>query len=159
MDIWTTTKWQEYYLGCEHRSGLRVDYEKSVDPEVKRACKEFVFWLRNNYSFPMRVRIYVKGKKHVRAQDGSMVYGTCFLPYNRGEEPYIRIATGYYEKQVEKLGVDNALASILWNISHELSHYFQWLNNMELTPVGEERQATNYANRVIDKYAETRDHP
>ena len=159
VDIWKMKKWEAYYLGCYHRSGLRVDYEKTVDPNVKRACKEFVSWLRSKYEFPMRIRMYVKDKKQIRAQDGSMVYGTCFLPYDRSEEPYIRIAAGYYQEQAEKRGIDNALASILWNIAHELSHYFQWLNNLELTPMGEERQATNYANRILDEYAETRDHP
>ena len=73
--------------------------------------------------------------------------------------PYIRIAVGYYQEQTQKRGVDNTLATILWNIAHELTHYFQWINNLELTPMGEERQATNHANRILDEYAETRDHP
>lgn len=159
MDIWKIKKWQEYYSKCYHRSGLRVDYDKTVDPNVKRACKEFISWLRSNYEFPMRIRIYVKDKNQIRAQDGSMVYGTCFLPYDRNEEPYIRIAAGDYQKQAQKHGVDNALAGILLTIAHELSHYFQWINNLELTPIGEERQATNCANRILDEYAETRNHP
>jgi len=56
-------------------------------------------------------------------------------------------------------GRDNALASILMSIAHELTHYFQWINNLPLTLMGEERQATIYARYIIDEYAETRGHP
>ena len=42
---------------------------------------------------------------------------------------------------------------------HELTHYFQWINALELTPIGMERQATKYARYVLDDYAETREHP
>ncbi len=159
MDILRMKKWKKFYDNIDHRTGLRVDFEKSVDPEVKRACKEFVLWLRSSISFPMRVRVYVKASKKIRAQDGERVFGTCLLPYEREQEPYIRIATGDYQELVKKHGKDNALARILFTIAHELAHYFQWLNDLKLTPKGEERQATNYANRIIDEYAETRDHP
>ena len=29
----------------------------------------------------------------------------------------------------------------------------------KLTPIGQERQATNYARYILDEYAETREHP
>lgn len=153
------TKWKHYYNAHSHRCGLRVDYEKNVDPEVKRACKEFVLWLRKEYVFPMRVRVYVKENKRIKAHDGEPVCGTTFLPYSRDDEPYIRIATGDYPELVEQMGTDNALAAILTTFAHELTHYFQWLNDVELTPIGEERQATRCATHVIDRYAQTRDHP
>ena len=57
------------------------------------------------------------------------------------------------------LGKDNALASILLSLAHELTHYYQWINNIQLTPTGRERQATKYANYIIDEYASTREHP
>lgn len=42
----------------------------------------------------------------------------------------------------------------LRTLAHELSHYYQWLNDLKLTPIGEERQATSYANAIIYEYEE-----
>lgn len=50
-------------------------------------------------------------------------------------------ATGDLNEIKQKLCQDDALASILCSISHELTHYFQWINNIKLTKIGEERQA------------------
>lgn len=159
MNIWTIDKWKKYYGEHPHRSGLRVRYEKSVDPEVKRAIKECIWWLRSEYVFPKRVRLYVKSARRIKAKNGEMVCGTFFRPADRNEEPYIRIATGDYIELLEKRGKDNALAAILYTLIHELTHYFQWLNDLDLTLIGEERQATNYSESIMSDYAETRDHP
>ena len=160
MNIWKTKKWINYYKNHPpKRSGLRVRYDKNIDAEVKRAIKCFVAWMRDKYIFPMRVVIYVKESERVQARDGDMVFGTFFGPFNRNDEPYIRIATGDYCELRGARGADNALASIISTVAHELSHYFQWLNGLELTPLGEERQACNYASAILDEYSETREHP
>ena len=159
MNIWKITKWQDYYDGHPHRSGLRVRYEKNVDFEVKRAIKECVEWLRSEYVFPKRVRMYVKASRRIKALNGENVCATFFRPGDRDVEPYIRIATGDYRELLQAWGKDNALASILHTIMHELTHYFQWLNDLDLTFIGEERQATNYSRQMMCNYAETRDHP
>lgn len=159
MDVWKIKKWQSIYKQSPKRSGLRIRYDKGVDPEVKRAIGEFAVWLRSEYVFPMRVPIYVKPTVKIKAMDGEMVYGTCFLPFDRQVEPYIRIATGDYCGKLNGSERDNILGGILETIVHELTHYFQWVNGMELSVIGEERQATNYASRIVDKYAETKEHP
>lgn len=159
MDIWKTKKWQKYYNGRIYRSGLRIRYEKNVEPEVKRAIRECAEWLRLEYVFPKRVNMYVKSTERIKAKNGENVCGTFFRPADRDVEPYIRIATGDFSKLFEKWGKDNALASILRTIMHELSHYFQWLNDLDLTYIGEERQATNYSRKLIQEYAQTREHP
>lgn len=104
MHIWTIEKWAKYYDGEDVRTGIRLKFDKMV-------------------------------------------------------EPYIRVATGDYEKMLIQNGKDDALAAILGSIAHELTHYFQWINNLELTPIGEERQATQYARFILDEYSETREHP
>lgn len=159
MDIWTTTKWKKYYNNRPHRCGLRVRFDKDVDPEVKRAIKDCISWLRSEYIFPKRVRVYIKADRRIKAQRGDLVCGTFWRPADRGVEPYIRIATGDYRELLVERGKDNALAAILWALFHELTHYFQWLNDLDLTYIGEERQATNYANNMLGMYAETREHP
>ena len=159
MDIWKLQKWEKYYKYHSHRSGLRIRYDSAVDSEVKRAIDEFVLWLRSRYNFPMRVQIYVKAHRRIKTQSGDFACGTFFGPYDRDLEPYIKIATGDYYELLEFRGKDNALAGMLWCIAHELTHYYQWLNDVRLTSIGEERQATNYANKVMDLYSSVKDHP
>ena len=159
MNIWKIDKWKKYYTEHPHRKSLRVRYEKNVDSEVKRAIKECVNWLRSEYVFPKRVHIYVKETGRIKAKNGEMVCGTFFRPADRNREPYIKIATGDYAQLLEKRGKDNALAAMLYTLFYELTHYFQWLNDLDLTLIGEERQATNYSQIIMFAYSETRDHP
>lgn len=159
MNLWTMKKWKSYYLSDAHRTGIRVRYEKNVDPEVKRAVSEFINWIKENYIFPKRLNVYLKEADRIRAMNGENVCGTFFRPADRNREPYIRACAGDYKKLLAERGKDNALACMLQTIAHEISHYYQWLNDLDLTLIGEERQATNYAKRIMYEYAETRDHP
>jgi hypothetical protein len=43
-------------------------------------------------------------------------------------------------------------------MAHELTHYFQWLNQLDLTLIGEERQAKRYAHLIVEDYADTKEH-
>ena len=116
-------------------------------------------WLRKEYFFPIRVSIYIKSRETIKAMDGERVSATCFIPDNKHIEPYIRIAAGDYYSILERKGKNNALAAILHSIAHELTHYFQWINDIEFTEIGIERQAIRYAGFILDEYKETREHP
>ena len=162
------------YIDWECRSGIRLRFEKGVDPEVKRACTEFVWWLREEYEFPIRVPIYFKASKQVKARiTGELCSATFFGPIDLHEEPYIRVAVGDYEDllkewfngDVQKTK-DNALAAMLHSIAHELSHYFQWIKRHEewdgegtYDEVRDERQAVYYAREIVRDYADVVDHP
>ena len=158
MNIWTTTEWQknQNIPWQDVRTGLRLRFDKEVHKEVKQSCKDFAYWLRSEYYFPMRVPVYVKSAVRLKCIDGDYACGTFFGPYDHKLEPYIRIATGDYLVLCEKWGEDNARIEILKSIAHELSHYFQWVNQLQLTEIGEERQAKKYARLIIDQYLETR---
>ena len=158
MHLWTLRRW---VLQSENfkRSGIRFRYERSVDPEVKRACTEFADWLRSEYDFPQRVTVYVKGSETVRTRDGDRVVGSFFEPFSYQDEPYIRLAGGDYAALTAQRGKDNALASVLSCLAHELTHYYQWINTLSLTPVGRERQAARYARYILYEYSCTREHP
>ena len=161
MHIWTITKWQKRFdiHDSALRKGLYTRYDKEVDPEVKRACKEFCVWLRRNYYFPRRVVIHFKRHEFITAMDGELVSATFFGPLDMTEEPYIYIATGDYPDRLKRRGKDNALSAILGSIAHELTHYFQWINGLTLTKRGEERQARAYVDFLIDEYRETHPRP
>ena len=159
MHIWRIDKWKKYYEGINVRSGLWLRFDREVDPEVKRACKEFCCWLRKKYYFPVRVPVYIRNKYKVKAFDGEMVKAFFGYYQERSHEPYVSVAVGDYSRVLNKWGKDNALSSILGSIAHELTHYFQWINGLELTERGEERQANTYVDYIMDEYKETHDHP
>lgn len=51
--IWTIDDWEKNIdLTREgHRTGLRLRFDKDIDSEVRRACKEFAVFLRREYFF------------------------------------------------------------------------------------------------------------
>lgn len=138
------------------RTGLRVRSEKGVNSEVRRACLEFAKWLRKEFEFPIRVVIYLKKDYQIKNRfTKELVSATFFAPYDKEEEPYIRIATGDYMELLDELGKDEALASVLNSMAHELGHYYQWIDDEELN----EESAEDTADYMIDLYSDTRDHP
>ena len=87
-------------------------------------------------------------------RDGDLVYGTFFEPISHDIEPYIRIAAGNFHEMSCSWGYENALFAILSDIAHELTHYYQWINDVQYTQERKERQAKYYAKRIINMYAD-----
>ena len=157
--LWKCKDWS-LYLNMSCRKGIRLRFDANVNVEVKRSCKEYVKWLRTQYEFPMRVPIYFREKKTVVTMRGEHVSAIFFGPYDKNVEPYIRIAVGDYLELLERFGKDDALAMILSSVTHELSHYFQWIKDVYgIDERKEERQARYYAREIVLDYAETREHP
>lgn len=157
--LWMLNKWKEY-IAPDTRKGLRMRFDANVDPEVRRAYKEFAKFLRREYYFPIRVTIYVKSTYRINAMDGEEVCGTFwYVEDDRTIEPHIRLAAGDYFDLCQADGDVSALTSLLLSMAHELTHYFQWINGIISSTIGLERQANNYAHRIIHEYAETRERP
>ena len=155
MHIWTIEKWKKHFPeDSNRRSGIRFRFDKSVPREVKEGFLRFSKWLRREYYFPLKVNVYVYGSSFVRAKDGDMVVGLFFEPYSYTDEPYIKLAVGDYDDLCLQKGHEKAMLALLGTLVHELTHYFQWINGLELTDVGRERQARQYARFVLDEYRE-----
>ncbi len=154
MHIWTIENWRDVlnYESTSYRTGVRLVFDKDVDPELRLVCKHFAVWMRKEYNFPIRVPVYFRNTKRLRCIDGSTAYGTYFEPTSFTDEPYIQIAVGDYGELCQKIGSRKALLSILRTIAHELTHYFQWINGLQLTEIGKERQATVYSNYIVSEY-------
>lgn len=155
--LWVSDDWGNYFEDEDRRVGLRFRFDKMVDEDVKRSCKKFAKWLRRNYVFPMRVPLYIRETKFIRSVDGDMASASFFGPYDKTLEPYIRVAAGDYEDLLKKMEREDALASILVSISHELSHYFQWIKDIELSDDKMERQAKYYARKIVWDYLNEQD--
>lgn len=57
---------------------------------------------------------------------------------------------GDYEKLLREHGKEDSLWIILGSIAHELTHYYQWINNLSLTECGMERYAKAYVDYCIN---------
>jgi hypothetical protein len=137
------------------RTGLRFRCEKGVHPEVRNACLTFGKWLRSEFRFPIRLVIYLKKAEKIKTMDKDFVSAVFFAPFNKELEPYAKVSTGDYLELVTDWGKNEALASILGSIAHEIGHYYQWVNNEELEEELEELRANEFKEYVLDLYFPT----
>ena len=153
--IWSLDAWKNHIdmSRAGYRSGLHLRFEKGTLPEIREFLMDFAGWLRKEYFFPLCVNVYIKNARHIKAMDGDLVVGTIWRPVDYNTFPYIRLAVGDYAELVIERGREGAKWAILHTFAHELTHYFQHINNLNLTPIGEERQATIYAGYILDEYA------
>ena len=136
------------------RSGLRIRGARG-HPEVRSALVLYAKWLRKEYEFPIRVPVYLFPGETIITQDGEHVSASFVAPYNRCIEPFIRIATGDYSHIQRIHGRDDALASYILSLSHEIVHYFQWIE----TGIVDERGVVRKATSMLRRYAADMDRP
>jgi hypothetical protein len=120
------------------------------DPVVARALVRYAAWLRKRHSFPIRVPVYLLPGDVLLTRGGQTASASFFAPYDRDVEPYIRIATGDYPKLCRESGRDNALAAYIVSLSHELIHYWQWIETGTIW----ERGVVLRARGMLQKYAD-----
>lgn len=119
----------------ETRTGLRMRGQRG-HPEVRRALNRYAQWLRRSYAFPIRVPVYLFPSSTIITQDGARVTASFFAPFKKDVEPFIRIATGDYPEQKRLRGRDGALAAYILSLSHEIVHYYQWLESGNVSEAG-----------------------
>ena len=134
------------------RSGLRIRGHRG-HPAVRAAFLRYASWLRTEIEFPLRVPVYLLPGKRVRTVDGQFASASIFLPWSRRAD--IRVATGDYDELRRARGRDNALAAYLSSLSHEVVHYRQWVE----TGRSWEQGVITKAKRLVERYAQTVDHP
>lgn len=130
------------------RRGLHIVGARG-NAEVRGAIIRFARWLRGQYNFPMRVPVYLRPEPVLISMYGTKCSASFFAPWNRKEEPYIRIATGDYPQLKRQVGRDNALAGYLGSLAHEVIHYQQWIESNQTSEKGVARRA----DRIVDRYS------
>jgi hypothetical protein len=136
------------------RTGIRIRGARG-NPHVRAALIRFARWSRREYDFPIRVPVYLFPSEQIVTMHGHRVSASFFAPFDRRDEPFIRIATGDYLQLRTELGRDNALGGFLQSLAHELVHYQQWVATREIS----ERGVIREARRIVERYALTTDHP
>ena len=135
-------------------SGLRICGQRG-HPVVRRALVRFGRWLRNEYEFPVLVRVYLSPHPYIIARDGKRCTAAIWIPDDENDYPYIRIATGDYEELREESNRDDALAVTIVSFAHEIIHYRQWIETDNLW----ERGVAVKAIGLLRKYEKTTSHP
>ena len=151
MNPWKSKNFKKTYDNKNIRTGIALRFEKGVHNDIKSLFTDFTKWLRKNYCFPIRVVVYVKETETIKLINGNTAWGS-FRYFDTFDEPYIRIPTGDYLDRAKIDGEENAAYTILTSFVHELTHYFQWVNQFEQSDKSSERQANYYRNKIIDLY-------
>lgn len=133
------------------RSGIRIVNDAKVSPLMKDAFLAYARWLRKNYDFPQRVVVYVKHSNSIKTANDGEVAATFFAPFDKSDEPYIKIAAGDFKELKMKVGVFQAIFSTLNSLSHELQHYYQWLDDDEF----DEQVAIDGAEELTYEYLDS----
>lgn len=147
---------QHYSAATLHRTveraGLRIRIHSNVHPFVRCQLLIFCRWLRAYYEFPIRVNITIPNTKKIVAYDGELCYGRCFIPDDPNDSIYIDVAGAYNGDVNDFRALQNYTWKTMFTLAHELGHYYQYLNQVSLTPRGIEWQATYYAHNILDEY-------
>jgi hypothetical protein len=99
----------------------------------------------------VRVPVYLSPKRRISTLHGEIVTASFFAPFDRRDEPYIRIATGDYPELQTSRGRDNALSSFISSLAHEIIHYRQWVETGRCF----ERGVVRRARTMLRNYART----
>ncbi len=89
----------------------------------------------------MRVPVYLLPGETFETADGQTVVSSFFAPFDRSQEPYIRIATGDFPQLKRQRGRDNALAAFIVSLNRQIAHYWQWVEKGKTWDKGVDRQA------------------
>lgn len=156
MNPWKAQSWIEFYSNNEHiRIGLRMHYDRHINNFLKCILVHYVNWIRKNYQFPIRINVYIKNRSQIKALDSSSVSATFFGPFDRLQEPYIKVAVGDFNDWIKETDLFQAVCSVLSSLAHEFTHYYQWVNNFNLTEVQEERQANYFSRKIVYLYLDS----
>ena len=157
MNPWKNKNWMIFYSSVMlQRSGLRLHFCGEYCKILKLFLLDFGKWLRQEYEFPIRVNVYFKSQPYIKAFDGDQVSATFWGSFDRKREPYIKIAVGDFYALVEKSNVFSALCNTAASLAHELTHYYQWINDFQLSEIQEERQSRYYSKKIVYRYLEER---
>lgn len=145
--------WDEFKINNQEKiqnNGIVLHFDKGIDTVLKNKYIDFAHWLRKNYVFPKRINVYVLDSDKVALKNGNLVYGK-FAWYKK-RNPIIKIPSRIEEDLLEEFTLDELHLSILSSFVHELTHYFQWIKELEQSNATSERQANYFRYRILDKY-------
>jgi len=147
-------EWKNLYPETE-KKGISLHFS-NVHEYVRLSIICFIKWLREEVVFPVHVNVYCRYGEKVPCMNGRFAHGKFWFRYNdRNTHPRIYIGCGDFKKDdpvTEHLMDETDL--ILGTLMHEIIHYFQFINGMDMDRRGIEQQATYYEKDMMQYFFE-----
>ena len=145
--------WNEFKINnvCTlDNKGISLIFEKGIEADLKKEYILLVKWLRTNYVFPVHINVYILNSEKVKLLSGTLAYGS--FRWFPKRNPRIKIPSLINYKNFEDYTTGEIYDNVLSSLIHELTHYYQWIKNLEQTDYASERQADYYRYNILDKY-------
>ncbi len=130
--------------------GISFHFEKGIEDNLRKLYIEFSKWLRKNYVFPVHMHIYIINSEKVRLQNGKIAYGS--IRWFPKRNPRIKIPSAVETHLLSKYTKEDIYDQILSSLVHELTHYYQWILDLEQDNAVSERQANYFRYRILDLF-------
>ena len=143
MNPWKCKKWKKTHSRKKLKYGIAIFSEDSVPQYIRNEFSQFNNWLINQFDFPTQIRLMLINTEKVQMKNGNWTYG--IFKYSSSRYPIIKMPVASGERVWD-------IEDILGSYVHELTHYFQWLNQYEQTDEESERQANYHRYRIIRNY-------
>lgn len=143
MNLWENKRYKEIYRNTNNNGGIKL-INKNVSNDLELQIKDFCLWLEKKYEFPVRINLTINKNKLVKMSNGNKVYG-LFKYYGTHDDIDIIIPTGGYPKLWDTY-------DLLGSLIHELTHYMQWINQIDQTDAESEKESNYYRFRILDEY-------
>lgn len=144
--------WKKYRISRNSKNNLHLHFDIDVDLHFKTFAMAFSRWLRSEYEFPVSLNVYFKNSEKIKLLTGKMAYGG-FRWYNH-MSPRIRVAAKVETHLLDEYDINDIYEMILSSFVHEITHYYQWIDELEQKNATSERQANFFRYKIIDAFFE-----
>ena len=143
--------WQQHQKRVPtEKNLLHLHFDAGIPSELKQQAIAFTKWLRKNYTVPITLHVYFRNTYRIRLKNGTMAYGS-FRWYPQ-RPPYIQIAAKPEPEMLKNNSDSENTETILSSLVHELTHYYQWLDDLKQTSAASEWQANHYRYQILDQW-------
>lgn len=129
---------------------LSLHIAPSVNRIIAKKINEYVCWLTSNYSFPLTVNIYIYGSKYVLSGSGEHVSANFWGPFDKQADSTIKVSAGDYTDLLKNNSFEDTILMIINSLSHEVQHYYQWVDDLDFDEEDAEYGATELTTEYIE---------
>lgn len=149
MIFWIERKHKNEYLNSAKYNGIRYKFIDDFDDQDKNEITNFILFIRKKYYFPIRLNIAFCNTPFFKHHIDNHAYYAAF--YSMDDEKrtiYPRISVA------AKITKNNSIKDVLFAISHEITHYYQWyfLEEDKRTNRSLEIEANKWSRYILEQY-------
>ena len=124
MIFWIEKEHKNEYKNSAKASGIRIkfyDRENNFDKNTMQEIKNYISFLRNHFYFPVRLNVlFCNSAAFTHHLDKHKYFGAFYNMEDEKRFIYPRISVA------AKVNEKNSLEDVLFTLTHEITHYYQW---------------------------------